>query len=148
MTFGRACILTAFAVALYVVGAGFYGARTGKREWSVSARRGMYVIGGLAIASFVTLELAYIRSDFAFALVAQNSSTTTPTFYKLTAIWSSQAGSMLLWITVLGILSTLVLRLTRDTHREVGAWATVVLGAIATFFLTLMVFFPDANPFR
>jgi cytochrome c-type biogenesis protein CcmF len=147
MTFGRACILTAFAVALYVVGAGFYGARTGKREWSVSARRGMYVIGALAIACFVTLELAYINSNFSFALVAQNSSTTTPLFYKLTAIWSSQAGSMLLWITVLGILSSIVLRLTRDTHREVGAWATVVLGAIATFFLTLMVFFPDANPF-
>ncbi|MGH2958580.1 MAG: heme lyase CcmF/NrfE family subunit [Solirubrobacterales bacterium] len=147
MTFGRACILTAFAVAIYVVGAGLYGARTGKREWSVSARRGMYVIAGLAIASFVTLELAYINSNFAFSLVALNSSTTTPLFYKLTAIWSSQAGSMLLWVTVLGILSSVVLRITRDTHREVGAWATVVLGVIATFFLSLMVFFPDANPF-
>ena len=148
MTFGRACILTAFAVALYVVGSGLYGARTGKREWSVSARRGMYVIAGLAIASFVTLELAYINSNFHFALVAQNSSTTTPLFYKLTAVWSSQAGSMLLWVTVLGILSTIVLRLTRDTHREVGAWATAVLGGIATFFLFLMVFFPDADPFK
>jgi cytochrome c-type biogenesis protein CcmF len=147
MTFGRVCILTAFAVALYVVGAGFYGARTGKREWSVSARRGMYVIAGLAIASFVTLEIAYINTNFAFSLVAQNSSTTTPLFYRLTAVWSSQAGSMLLWVTVLGILSGLVLRLTRDTHREVGAWATVVLGGIASFFLMLMVFFPDANPF-
>ncbi|MBJ7458278.1 MAG: heme lyase CcmF/NrfE family subunit [Thermoleophilaceae bacterium] len=148
MTFGRACILTAFAVALYVVGSGLYGARTGKREWSVSARRGMYVIALLAIASFVTLELAYINSNFEFALVAQNSSTTTPLFYKLTAVWSSQAGSMLLWVTVLGILSSIVLRITRDTHREVGAWATVVLGAIATFFLFLMVFFPDADPFK
>lgn len=147
MTFGRACILTAFAVALYVVAAGGYGAKTGKREWSVSARRGMYVIAGLAIAAFVTLELAYINSNFAFSLVAMNSSTTTPLFYKLTAVWSSQAGSMLLWVTVLGILSGSVLWLTRDTHREVGAWATVVLGAIASFFLTLMVFFPDANPF-
>lgn len=147
MTFGRVCILTAFAVALYVVAAGWYGAKTGKREWSVSARRGMYAIAGLSIASFVTLEAAYIRSDFTFSLVATNSSTTTPLFYKLTAIWSSQAGSMLLWITVLSILSGIVLRVTRDTHREVGAWATVVLGVIATFFLTLMVFFPDANPF-
>lgn len=147
MTFGRVCILTAFAVAIYVVAAGFYGARTGKREWSVSARRGMYAIAGLSIAAFITLEIAYINSDFDFSLVATNSSTTTPLFYKVTAIWSSQAGSMLLWVTVLSILSGIVLRATRDTHREVGAWATVVLGAIATFFLTLMVFFPDANPF-
>lgn len=147
MTFGRACILTAFAVALYVVAAGWYGASTGRREWSVSARRGMYVIAALAIASFITLEIAYVTSDFSFSLVSLNSSTTTPLFYKLTAVWSSQAGSMLLWVTVLGILSGIVLRLTRDTHREVGAWATVILGGIASFFLTLMVFFPDANPF-
>ena len=60
MTFGRVCILTAFTVALYVVGAGFYGARTGKREWSVSARRGMYVIALLAIAAIVLIVGARI----------------------------------------------------------------------------------------
>ncbi|MBI2691080.1 MAG: heme lyase CcmF/NrfE family subunit [Solirubrobacterales bacterium] len=147
MTFGRACIITAFAVAVYVLGAGLYGARTGKREWSVSARRGMYVIAGLAIAAFITVELAYVDSNFNFSVVALNSSTTTPLFYKVTAIWSSQAGSMLLWILVLGILASGALWMTRDTHREVGAWATVVLGAIATFFLSMMVFFPDADPF-
>ena len=147
MTFGRVCILTAFAVALYVVGAGIYGARTGKREWSVSARRGMYVIAALTITSFAILEYAYVTSDFAFSLVATNSSTTTPLFYRLTAIWSSQAGSMLLWVTVLAILSGIVLRATRDSHREVGAWATAVLGAIASFFLALMGVYPDANPF-
>jgi cytochrome c-type biogenesis protein CcmF len=147
MTFGRVCIVTAFAVALYVIAAGFYGAKTGRREWSVSARRGMYAITALAIASFVTLEIAYVTSNFHFNLVALNSSTTTPLFYKLTAVWSSQAGSMLLWVTVLGLLSTVVLYGTRNTHREVGAWATVVLGVIASFFLSLMVFFPDANPF-
>ncbi len=147
MTFGRICILTAFAVALYVIAAGFYGARTGKREWAVSARHGMYAICGLAVASFITLELAYLRSDFSFSLVALNSSTTTPLFYKLTAIWSSQAGSLLLWVLVLGIFSTAVLYATRNTHREVGAWATGFLGVIAAFFLGLMVFYSDANPF-
>ena len=104
MVFGRVCILTAFAVAIYVVGAALYGAKTGKREWSVSARRGMYCVLGLALACFVTLEIAYLQSNFDFYLVAQNSSTTTPLFYKFTAIWSSQAGSLLLWVTVLGLL--------------------------------------------
>lgn len=147
MTFGRVCIITAFAVAIYVAGAAFYGASTGKREWSVSARRGIYAILGLGVASFITLELAYIRSDFSFSLVALNSSTTTPLFYKLTAIWSSQAGSLLLWVLVLGTFSSAVLYATRNTHREVGAWATGILGVIAAFFLGLMVFYADANPF-
>lgn len=147
MTFGRVCILTAFAVAIYVAGAGFYGARSGKREWSVSARHGIYAVCALAIASFITLEIAYLSSDFHFSLVSLNSSTTTPLFYKITAVWSSQGGSLLLWVMVLGIFSSSVLFVTRNTHREVGSWATAILGTIAAFFLALMVFYPDANPF-
>ena len=49
------------------------------------------------------LEAAFLRSDFSVELVAEHSSTTTPTFYKLTAMWSSQGGSLLLWAWVLSI---------------------------------------------
>ena len=55
------------------------------------------------------LESAYLRTDFSFCLVAQNSSTDTPTFYKLTAMWSSQAGSLLLWAWLLSLFSSVVL---------------------------------------
>ncbi|HEV7919066.1 MAG TPA: heme lyase CcmF/NrfE family subunit, partial [Solirubrobacterales bacterium] len=147
MTLGHVCIVTAFAVAIYAAAAGLYGARTGKRAWAISARRATYAIALLAITSFVVLERAYINSDFSFSLVAQNSSTTTPLFYKLTAIWSSQGGSLLLWVLVLSIFSSAVLFSTRNTHRQVAPYANAVLGTIAAFFLALMVFVPDANPF-
>ncbi|MFY9265569.1 MAG: heme lyase CcmF/NrfE family subunit [Solirubrobacterales bacterium] len=147
MTFGRVCIIAAFAVAIYAAAAGLYAARGGRRDFAVSARRAIYALAAFAIAAFVTLELAYLRSDFGFALVANNSSTTTPLFYKITAIWSSQAGSLLLWVMVLGIFSSAVLFATRNSHREVAPYANAVLGAIATFFLALMVFAPEANPF-
>lgn len=147
MTFGRVCILAAFVLAIYATGAGLYAARTGRRDWAASARRAMYALTAAAIAAFVTLELAYIRSDFSFSLVAENSSTTTPLFYRLTAIWSSQAGSLLLWVTVLGVFSSGVLSATRNRHREVAPYANAVLGAVATFFVGLMVFASEANPF-
>lgn len=147
MTFGRVCILAAFGLAIYAATAGTYAATSGRRDWAASARRAIYALTGLAIAAFVTLEIAYLSSNFAFALVAQNSSTTTPLFYKLTAIWSSQAGSLLLWVTVLGIFSSGVLFATRNTHRQVAPWANAVLGAIAVFFTGLMVFAADADPF-
>ena len=51
----------------------------------------------------VVLEAAFLRSDFSVALVADHSSTTTPAVYKLTAMWSSQGGSLLLWAWVLSI---------------------------------------------
>ncbi|MBI5310423.1 MAG: heme lyase CcmF/NrfE family subunit [Actinobacteria bacterium] len=147
MTFGRVCILAAFGLAIYALAAGVFAATSGRRDWAASARRAIYALTGMAIAAFATLEIAYLSSDFSFALVAQNSSTTTPLFYKLTAIWSSQAGSLLLWVTVLGIFSSGVLYATRNTHRQVAPWANAVLGGIAVFFVGLMVFAVDANPF-
>lgn len=147
MIFGRVCILAAFGLAVYAAAAGFYAASTGRRDWAASARRAIYAMTAVVLAAFVTLEIAYLTSDFSFGLVARNSSTSTPTFYKLTAVWSSQAGSLMLWVSMLGILSSAVLFATRNTHRQVGPWANSVLGAIAVFFTGLLVFAAEANPF-
>src|ERR671934_14074 len=59
--------------------------------------------------------------------------------YKLTAMWSSQSGSLLLWVWVLSIFSTAALLVTRRRQRELLPYATTVLGAIATFFCALLV---------
>src|SRR3954470_21162031 len=142
---GSACLAVGLLTALYAVGAAIYGARGGGSRWVVSARHAVYALAGLLVLAFGILEAAYLRSDFSFSLVAQNSSTDTPTFYKFTAIWSSQAGSLLLWVLLLSLFSSAVLRATRNQQREVVPYATAVLGVIASFFLMLVVFY--ASPF-
>src|SRR3954447_5322824 len=142
---GSACLAVGLLTALYAVGAALYGAHGGGPRWVTSARHAVYALAGLLITAFVILESAYLRSDFSFSLVAQNSSTDTPTFYKFTAIWSSQAGSLLLWVTLLSLFASAVLRATRNTQAEVVPYANAVLGVIATFFLMLVVFY--ASPF-
>src|SRR5215216_6567728 len=143
---GAACLAAGLATALYAAGAALYGARGGGPRWVASARRAMYALAALLVTAAVILEAAYLRSDFEFALVAQNSSTDTPTFYKLTAMWSSQAGSLLLWVLLLSLFTSAVLRATRNQQREVVPYATDVLGTIASFFLILTVFY--ASPFE
>ena len=66
-------------------------------------------------------------------------------FYKATAAWSSQEGSLLLWVWLLSLWSSLVLYLTRRRVKEIAPYATAVLLGFATFFSSLTVFF--ANPF-
>src|SRR6185312_6100645 len=123
----------------YAVGAAVYGARTGDRRWVDSSRRAVYAMAGLLTTAVVLLEIAFLRDDFSFELVADHSSTTTPTFYKLTAMWSSQEGSLLLWAWVLSLASSGVLYLTRRKHRELVPWATAVLAGIGAFFIGLMI---------
>src|SRR5215210_5946450 len=137
---GSACLLVALLCALYAVGASLYGARKRRRSLVESSRRAVYALAALTVAAFVVLEAAYLRSDLSFDIVVQSSSTDTPTFYKLTGLWSTQEGSLMLWGLVLSIFSAAVLRATRHSLREIAPYATAVLGGIAAFFLTLSVF--------
>src|SRR5438093_11559605 len=142
---GSAALICALITALYATGAALAGVRTGRPALVVSARRAILCVAGLTTLCVVLLEVAYVRSDFSVALVAKNSSTDTPLFYRLTAMWSSQPGSLLLWAFLLSLYSSLALHATRRTMRQILPYATAVLGAITTFFLGLMVFF--ASPF-
>ncbi len=62
-------------------------------------------------------------------------------------MWSSQEGSLLLWAWVLSIASSLALFATRDKLRELVPYATAVMMGVASFFVGLMLFAPDVNPF-
>ena len=142
---GSALLAASLLCALYAAGAAIYGARTGDRRWVDSSRRAVYAMAGLLTTAVVVIEVAFVRDDFGFALVADHSSTTTPTFYKLTAMWSSQEGSLLLWAWVLSLASSGVLYITRRRHREIVPWATAVLAGLGSFFIGLMIF--KAQPF-
>jgi cytochrome c-type biogenesis protein CcmF len=143
---GRGLTFLAFAVAVYGVAVSLYGARTGQLAWAVSGRRAVYALAGLTTGAFVVLEAAFLRSDFSFAVVQSHSSTTTPGFYKAAAAWSSQEGSLLLWLWLLSLWSSLVLFLTRRRLRDVQPYATAVLLGFAAFFAGLLVF--SVSPFQ
>ncbi|HEX7610851.1 MAG TPA: cytochrome c-type biogenesis CcmF C-terminal domain-containing protein [Solirubrobacteraceae bacterium] len=142
---GFACLLLALAVCLYGIGAAIYGVRSGRVEFSDSARRAVYALAGILTIAFAVLEIAFLRNDFAFNTVADTSSRTTPTFYRAAAVWSSQEGSLLLWAWLLSLWSSLALFLTRKRLRDIAAYATAILLGFGGFFIALMVIY--ANPF-
>src|SRR3954463_1404986 len=142
---GTAALICALLTALYASGAALAGARTNRPALVVSARRAVFCVAGLTTLCVILLELSYVRSDFSLALVTNNSSHDTPLFYKLTAMWSSQPGSLLLWAFLLSLYSSVALHATRHKLREIMPYALAVLGVLIAFFLALMIFF--ATPF-
>src|SRR5829696_9053114 len=137
---GFLCLAAALAISLYGIGASLYGARTGRREYVDSGRRAVYALAGMLVVAMLILQLAFVRSDFGFALVAGHSSTTTPLFYRLTAVWSSQEGSLLLWVLLLALWSSAILFVSRNKLRAVAPYATAVLLGFGAFFCALLVF--------
>ncbi len=137
---GFICLAAGLAICLYGIGASLYGVRAGRREYVESGRRAVYALAGILAVAMLILQLAFVRSDFSFELVATHSSTTTPLFYRLTAVWSSQEGSLLLWVLLLSLWSSAILYLTRNKLREVAPYATAVLLGFGAFFCGLLVF--------
>src|SRR5919109_1576393 len=134
---GRACLIIALGLALYGAGASIYGARARKPLWIESGRRAVYALSGVVTIAFAILIAAFIRSDFSFGVVVDHSSTTTPLFYRATAAWSSQEGSLLLWVFLLAAWSSLILFVLARRRKlgEVAPYATAVLCGLAGFFV-------------
>ena len=146
LTLGRASLYLGVAIAALGIAASVYGAVTRRPEWIAVGRRSVFTLAAVMTVAFVVLELAFIRSDFRYALVGSHSSTTTPLFYRFSALWSSQEGSLLLWVWLLSLWSSLALVAVRHKLSEITPWATAVLLTFGLFFLSLDAFL--ANPFK
>ncbi len=137
---GRLCLVAALAGALITVAAGWVTAKRGVRHpW---LRRGALLTGAGMAAAFATLEAALLRNDFDVAYVAAHHSRATSTFFTVTGAWAGLEGSLLLWATVIAAYLVLVaLRVTRGSNPDrLGAGALVVMGVVAGFFTSLVLF--------
>ena len=105
----------------------------GMFEADRSVRALAIVQGALCLFAFAMLLLVFARTDLSVALVAENSHSAKPFIYKVAGAWGNHEGSMLLWVTVLGLsgaaLAALSHRLpSRTLIAALGAQAALALG--------------------
>ena len=100
---GRAALLLAFAAAIYAVVAALWSRRTGRREFLASAERGVWAVFITTTTSVFIMWGLLLANRFDVADVAGYSNRTLGWRYKITALWGSQAGSLLLWMWLLSI---------------------------------------------
>jgi cytochrome c-type biogenesis protein CcmF len=108
--------------------------------------RAVAIVQGLFVAlAFALLVICFLRSDMSVALVVTNSHSAKPWLYKLAGTWGNHEGSMLLWVTILGLAGGLVALLER---RVVARTLTATLGAQALISFGFYAFLLFAsNPF-
>ena len=144
--FGSLLLLVSLAVAVYGIGAAALGASLGRWEFVASAYRAVLWLFGLVTVAAVLLVAALITYDFSIAYVARNTLRGTPLYYRVTALWGSLEGSLLLWQWLLSLFSAAVVLSQRRKLRELMPYAVAVLLTVSAFFLFIMVV--PANPFR
>src|SRR5688500_6706063 len=134
----------ALALALSVLP--LLGAQRGHAGWIATARPLAYAQLLAVAASYALLTWAFVQADFSVAYVAKNSNSLLPLHYRITAVWSSHEGSMLLWILILCLWTGLVARFSRSLPAPVVARVLAVMGLIALGFLAFTLF--TSNPFE
>ena len=142
---GLAALWFAAALAALQLLLAVVGIRHERDELMRAVRPVAVVIGLLTGLSMALLIALFMVSDMSVLLVAENSHSAKPWLYKFAGAWGNHEGSMLLWVTVLGIAGAAVAlfekRLPRDTLvATLGAQATIALG-----FYAFLLF--SSNPF-
>jgi cytochrome c-type biogenesis protein CcmF len=137
--FGRAALLLTLALVVYAVLAGSYAAWRRRRRLAVSAQNALLAAFGTTVVAAGVLVSALARRDFTVSYVAQHISRKLPAGYALSAFWSGQEGSLLLWLLILTAYGALAVWLNRRT-RDLIVWVVPVLGGIALFFAFMLCF--------
>ena len=117
----------------------------GKLEADQSVRGLAIVQGLLCLFAFAMLLVVFARTDLSVALVVANSHSAKPFVYKIAGAWGNHEGSMLLWVTVLGLSGAALAAFSRQLPSRtliaaLGAQAALALGFHAFLLLA-------SNPF-
>ena len=143
---GSFALLLALCISAYAVAAALMGTWKQKPLLQQSAERATIAVGGLVLIATSCLVVSLLRDDFRLAAVASHSNRALPVFFKFSALWSGQEGSLLWWSCILACYSALVVLLNRRNYRHLMPFAVATLMSVQFFFLLLNNF--AANPFR
>ncbi|HEX7838810.1 MAG TPA: cytochrome c-type biogenesis CcmF C-terminal domain-containing protein [Kofleriaceae bacterium] len=143
---GTIALLAAYAVAAWCVAAGIAGNARKNRRLVTSSVYGLYGFAALITLSSVLLIYAFVTHDFTIKYVAQVSDTTMETWYKVTAFWGGLDGSLLFWVLVLSLFSTVAIVVNHRRHRDMIGFVVATIMVVQVFFLSLLIF--TKNPFN
>ena len=144
---GLAALWLAAGLCLLQFIAGAIGAR-GDEQGPVSAlvRPAAIVQALLLVVSFVCLLWVFAVTDLSVALVAANSHADKPFIYRISGAWGNHEGSMLLWVTILGLCSALVALFEQRGEQRFIKAAMAAQGFVALGFYAFLLL--SSNPFE
>ncbi|HSN16593.1 MAG TPA: heme lyase CcmF/NrfE family subunit [Gammaproteobacteria bacterium] len=142
---GHLALILALCLAAAQAWFGIAGAQRGDSVWMSVARPAAVAQSLFVLLAFVALAYSFLVSDFSVQYVAENSNVLLPWPYKITAVWGAHEGSLLLWVSVLGIWTLAVSFFSRHLPLDFAARVLGVMGLITLGFCLFML--TTSDPF-
>ena len=142
---GHFALVLALALALVQCVVPLYGAARGQAPLMAVAPPVALVQFALVAMAFLALTYAHVVSDFSVRNVVENSHSAKPLIYKISGVWGSHEGSMMLWVLILTSFGAAVALCSRNMPADMRANVLGVQAWISAAFLAFILF--TSNPF-
>ena len=103
--FGYVLLVLTFVASVYAACVSIVGHARGSSRMAASAEYAVYAVFGLLTTASMVLVHGFVIGDYSLKYVAEYSDRSMPLFYKVTAMWGGQDGSLLFWVLVMSILA-------------------------------------------
>ena len=143
---GHFALIIAFAISIVQSVVPLIGAAKNNASLIAMARPAaltQLLFVGLAYAA---LTHAFIVYDFSVLYVSHHSNLVQPLMYRISGVWGSHEGSLLLWALILSLWTVAVAVYSRNLPEILMARVLAVMAMISTGFLSFMLF--TSNPFE
>lgn len=142
---GNYALALSLAVAVLLSVLPLWGAEKGNVQMMSLARPMTYGLFLSLTVAFIALFYLFAVNDFSVQYVVNNSNTKLPLHYRLSAVWGSHEGSLLLWIWLLTLWSAAVALFSKQLPQEAVARVLGIMGIVTIGFLLFVLF--TSNPF-
>jgi len=143
---GQFALIIALSIAFIQALVPLAGAGLGVQRWialAVPAALAQLLFVGV---SYACLTWAFLSHDFSVLYVVKNSNSALPLAYRISGVWGSHEGSLLLWALVLALWTGAVALFTPNVPRAMRARVLAVLGLVSCGFLLFIII--TSNPFE
>ncbi len=142
---GTIALLAAYLVAAWGVAAGIAGNARKSRRLVASSVYALYAFAALASVASALLIYGFVTHDFSIKYIAAQCDVSMSTWSKVTAFWGGLDGSLLFWVVVLALFSTVAIAMNVKKHRDMIGYVVATILVVQVFFVSLLIF--SKNPF-
>ncbi|MCP4446329.1 MAG: cytochrome c biogenesis protein CcsA [Myxococcales bacterium] len=142
---GTITLFVAFVIAAYAAAAGIVGNVQKRERLVTSSVKALHALCAIMVMASALLVYAFVTHDYSIKYVTMYSDTSMPLVYKLSAYWGGLDGSLMFWVFVLSVFSSIAIWTNHRRHKDMIGYVVGTIAVVQLFFLALLVF--SKNPF-
>lgn len=141
---GQLSVIFALVACLYAAILSPIGAHRNDDRLVQSGRMAAFMTLPLVLIGCLGLWYALITHDFGVKYVSDVSSVATPFFFRVTALWGSQNGSILFWCLIMAGFVAAAMARSWKADKPLLPYVTMTMALVLAFFLFIQLTMTNA----